>query len=78
MPQDNTGIYEVPQGHYFLMGDNRDNSQDSRFLDHVGYVPEENLVGKAQIIFFSNSKPTWQFWHWPNSIRFDRIFNKIS
>lgn len=77
-PQDNTGIYEVPQGHYFMMGDNRDNSQDSRFLTYVGYVPEENLVGRATIIFFSNSKPTWQFWNWPNSIRFNRLFNKVN
>lgn len=75
---DNTGIFEVPQGHYFMMGDNRDNSQDSRFLSHVGYVAEENLVGKAQIIFFSNEMPTWQFWYWPYSIRFSRILQKIS
>jgi signal peptidase I len=75
---DNTGIYEVPQGHYFMMGDNRDNSQDSRFLSQVGYVPEENLVGKVSIIFFSNAKPTWQIWHWPTSIRFKRIFNKVT
>jgi signal peptidase I len=78
MPQDNTGIYEVPAGHYFMMGDNRDNSQDSRFLEAVGYVPEQNLVGRATIIFFSNSKPTWQFWHWPTSIRFSRIFHEVN
>lgn len=78
MPQDNTGIYEVPQGYYFMMGDNRDNSQDSRFLSEVGYVPEENLVGRATIIFFSNAKPTWQFWNWPSSIRFGRIFKKVN
>ncbi len=77
-PQDNTGIFEVPQGHYFMMGDNRDNSQDSRFLAHVGYVPEENLVGRAAMIFFSNSKPTWQFWTWPTSIRTERLLQKIN
>jgi signal peptidase I len=76
-PQDDTGIYEVPPGQYFMMGDNRDNSQDSRFLTQVGYVPEENLIGRATIIFFSNKKPSWQIWNWPNSIRFRRIFTKV-
>lgn len=77
-PQDNTGIYKVPEGHYFMMGDNRDNSQDSRFLSEVGYVPQENLIGKAKIIFFSSQKPIWQFWRWHHSIRFERIFSKIN
>ncbi len=77
MPQDNTGIYEVPSGHYFVMGDNRDNSQDSRFLEDLGYVPEENIIGRAAIIFFSLDKPFWQIWNWPNSIRFNRILQKI-
>lgn len=76
-PQDNTGIYTIPQGHYFMMGDNRDNSQDSRFLDHVGYVPEENLVGRATIIFFSSNKPIWQFWTWFGAVRTDRLFKSI-
>ena len=76
-PQDNTQTYEVPAGHYFMMGDNRDNSQDSRFLDHVGYVNEENLVGRAEMVFLSSSQPFWQFWKWKNSIRFNRFFKKI-
>lgn len=77
-PQDNTGIFEVPAGHYFVMGDNRDNSQDSRFIDQVGYIPEENLVGKATIIFFSNKQPFWKFWLWFKSVRFERIFKNIN
>lgn len=77
-PQDNTGIYKVPEGHYFMMGDNRDNSQDSRFLDYVGFVPEENLVGRATIIFLSASKPIWQIWYWPVSLRLERILQKVS
>lgn len=76
-PQDNTGIYEVPQGYYFMMGDNRDNSQDSRFLTQVGFVPKENLVGKARVIFFSSEKNILQFWNWGHSIRFSRIFKKV-
>jgi signal peptidase I len=74
---DDTGIYTVPKGHYFMMGDNRDNSQDSRFQTLVGYVPEENLVGKALYIFFSTEQDLWKFWKWDHSIRFNRIFKKI-
>ncbi|MBO6633433.1 MAG: signal peptidase I [Parvibaculum sp.] len=72
---DNTGLYIVPAGHYFMMGDNRDNSSDSRVPDAVGYVPFENLIGKAEIIFFSadGSAAFWQFWRWPSAIRWDRI-----
>ncbi len=76
---DNTEVYTVPAGHYFMMGDNRDNSADSRFLDQVGYVPIENFVGRADIIFFSitPNAPVWQFWKWPFSIRWGRFFNLI-
>lgn len=76
-PQDDTGLYDVPEGHYFMMGDNRDNSQDSRFLEQLGFVPEENIVGKARFIFFSSSKPIWQFWNLGHSVRTDRIFKTI-
>lgn len=76
---DNTPVYEVPEGHYFMMGDNRDNSTDSRVLTSVGYVPYENLVGKAQVIFFSigDGKAPWQVWTWPESARWDRWFTGI-
>jgi signal peptidase I len=78
-PADNTPEYVVPPDHYFMMGDNRDNSQDSRYLGSVGYVPAENLVGRAEIIFFSTdgSAATWEFWKWPWVIRWDRFFTMI-
>ncbi|MTH97740.1 signal peptidase I [Roseibium sp. RKSG952] len=71
---DNTRVYEVPEGHYFMMGDNRDNSVDSRF-PQVGYVPFENFIGKAEIIFFSvrGGEPAWEIWNWPWSVRWGRI-----
>ncbi len=70
---DNTREFLVPPGHYFMMGDNRDNSLDSRF--DVGYVPFENFVGKAQVIFFSmeNDASPLEFWRWPTSLRPSRI-----
>ena len=70
---DNTQVFVVPEGHYFMMGDNRDNSADSRV--DVGYVPFENFVGKAQIIFFSTdgSARIWEVWKWPFAIRYDRL-----
>ena len=76
---DNTGVYIVPKDHYFFMGDNRDNSLDSRFLDQVGYVPYENLIGRAEFLFFSSDKsiPLWKFWQWHKKFRADRIFKKI-
>jgi signal peptidase I len=76
---DNTQEYLVPPGHYFMMGDNRDNSTDSRVLAAVGYVPFENLVGKAQIIFFSigDGEPAWHIWSWPWSVRWSRLFTIV-
>lgn len=75
---DNTATYEVPEGHYFMMGDNRDRSKDSRFLD-VGTIPLENLIGRAEFTFFSvdQSARLWEFWKWPMAIRYGRIANGI-
>jgi len=76
---DNTEVYKVPEGHFFMMGDNRDNSTDSRFLSEVGFVPFENLVGKAQIIFFSIDEGAsfWQVWKWPTDVRWSRILDVV-
>jgi signal peptidase I len=76
---DNTQVYTVPAGHFFMMGDNRDNSTDSRVLSQVGYIPFENLIGRAEIIFFSvgEGERAWQFWRWPWAVRWDRLFTIV-
>ncbi|MUO81114.1 signal peptidase I [Agrobacterium vitis] len=74
---DNTREFTVPAGHYFMMGDNRDNSADSRF--DVGMVPAENLVGRASVIFFSlgNNTSFREIWKWPSNMRWDRLFKVV-
>ena len=73
---DSTAEKIVPEGHYFAMGDNRDNSQDSRV---IGFVPAENLVGRAEILFFSmeNDISWWQLWRWPGGIRYGRLLDSV-
>jgi signal peptidase I len=75
----NTQEYLVPPDHVFAMGDNRDNSADSRFANGVGYVPIENLVGRAEILFFSVDAeyPLWEVWEWPFEIRWNRLMRPI-
>jgi signal peptidase I len=83
-PLDNFGPYKVPAGHYFMMGDNRDDSQDSRELREVGPVPLENFIGRADLIFFSTETfvdnpdvAIWKIWQWPFNIRWSRFFNLV-
>jgi signal peptidase I len=72
---DNTPVYNVPAEHFFMMGDNRHRSLDSRFMQDVGYVPFENVIGRAEVAFFSvaEGESAWQVWRWPWSVRWSRL-----
>ena len=74
---DNTPIYTVPPGYVFAMGDNRDDSQDSRVLREVGYIPLQNLVGRAEFLFFSHDPDPIGDSTWPITVRWSRIFQSI-
>lgn len=78
-PHDNTPVYHVPEGHYFAMGDNRDHSLDSRAQSRVGFIPHENLVGRASFIFYSHdgSASLFEVWGWPGAIRYWRLANSV-
>ena len=75
---DDTREFVVPPGHFFMMGDNRDNSNDSRAM--VGFVPLENFVGRANIIFFSiaGKASPLEIWRWPSELRAGRFFNSVN
>jgi len=76
---DNTRVFVVQDGHYFMMGDNRDDSQDSRVTSAVGQVPAQNLVGRAEVLFFATNGTAhfWEFWKWPTAINWRRLFKSV-
>lgn len=79
-PLDNVGPYKVPTDHFFMMGDNRDQSQDSRVIRQVGYVHKDDIVGRAERLFFSvdgAKAPFWQVWNWPFAIRYGRLLDPV-
>lgn len=81
IPQaDNTNVFEIPKGHYFMVGDNRDNSNDSRFQDKVRMVAFEDIIGRADFLLFSfkNQGAFLKFWQWPDTMRTDRMLQSLS
>ena len=81
-PRDTTRPYFVPAGHYFVMGDNRDDSADSRMSaaeNGVGFLPAENIVGRAEFLFFSTNGEArlWTPWKWHKTVRWNRLFQAV-
>jgi len=76
---DNTKVYSVPEGHFFAMGDNRDKSADSRAHGGIGFIPAENLIGRAEFIFYSTnfSAKIWEVWNWGEATRLERLFTAV-
>lgn len=76
---DNTNVFEIPKGHYFMMGDSRDNSNDSRFQDSVRMVAFEDIIGRADFLLLSlaNNGSFLEFWNWPDNLRTDRMFQSL-
>jgi len=77
MPQDNTQLFNVPAGHFFAIGDNRDNSNDSRF--GPVYVPIDNLVGRAEFIYLSRTPgtPSWNIYSLLAGVRWNRMLKVV-
>lgn len=76
-PYDNTIAFHVPENHYFFMGDNRDNSKDSRATDGFGYIPADRLLGKVKVVLFSKPIKDWNILEWIKDIRYDRTFKVV-
>lgn len=74
---DNTEEFVVPEGHYFMMGDNRDNSSDSRVQSSVGYIPAQNIIGRADVLFFSTEAKWYNPLDWFSGVRSDRLAQVI-
>ncbi|MDR3285348.1 MAG: signal peptidase I [Holosporales bacterium] len=74
---DNTEEFTVPEGHYFMMGDNRDNSSDSREIKKVGFISEDLFIGKPQMIFFSTKAQWYEIHKWLFDLRYSRLLNIV-
>ncbi len=77
-PVDNTPEYTVPEGHYFVMGDNRHNSEDSRYMDKLGYIPEDHFLGPARLVFLSTDARWYDVLAWIPGIRVNRLMTEIN